>query len=54
MKIRHWKLGNLEHKIVPTLESIELWEKKIKELFPEDMGVVDIVSGPDLEIIIKE
>ncbi len=47
MKIRLWKLGNLEHKITPSKESIEKFQELLKDI-TED-GVKDIVWGPDIQ-----
>lgn len=47
MKIRLWKLGSLEHKIIPTKESINEFRKLLKDNLTDE--VVDIVWGPEVE-----
>lgn len=49
-KIRLWILGSLKHEIVPSKESVEKLERKIKEVVGEEEGVVNFVWGPDLEV----
>lgn len=48
-KIRIWKLGSLEHKILPTKEAVEKlagivlgWDRET---------TLDLVWGPDLELV---
>ena len=48
-KIRLWKLGNLEHKIVPT----PFAATKLRELLDaheEKGGTTDIIWGSDIEV----
>ena len=39
-KIRVWKLGSLEHKVLPTREAIS----KLKELLEENLGKQEILD----------
>jgi len=55
VKIRHWKLGSLEHKVFPTLQGIEDFEKKVKEQFKDDKSdTIDIVTGAEVELNVFE
>jgi len=55
MKIRHWKIGSLEHKILPTPTAIEELEKKIKVWFKDDLSdTVNIVTGAEVELNVFE
>ncbi len=47
-KYRLWKLGSLEHKIVPTKDALEKLRKIIAGIHPG--GVTDIVWGPDITL----
>lgn len=52
-KIRVWRLGSLEHKILPTEAAIN----KLKSLLAnidENGGVTDIVWGPDIDCIVVD
>jgi hypothetical protein len=46
--IRLWKLGNLEHKIVPTKEASE----KLASILKGHTGseTMDLIWGPDIEV----
>ncbi len=46
--IRLWKLGSLEHKILPTYAAIQ----KLREILSQSNSLefVDIVWGPDIEV----
>ncbi len=50
MKLRLWKLGSLEHSIVPTKLAIQKLEAKVKELTKDEVDVINFVWGPDLEV----
>lgn len=52
MKIRLWTLGNLEHKIVPTKESIQ----KLRDILAQnnDGEYQDLVWGPELSVTVLE
>jgi len=49
MKLVLWKLGNLEHKIIPSSESIDKLKKEINSL-DENEEVQHVVWGPDLSV----
>lgn len=48
-KIRLWKLGSFEHRVVPTAEGIRYLAKLIEKRDPKKD--FDLVWGPDLELI---
>lgn len=52
MQIRVWKLGSLEHMIIPTKESIEKFKETLSEVIKNGGG--DIVWGPELSVEIVE
>lgn len=47
MKIRLWKLGSLEHKLLPKEETIQ---RLADLLFDPNSEVKDIIWGPDIEV----
>lgn len=57
--IRLWKLGSLEHRIIPTRESIEYLSKILKharcayvgDKITQDENTLDIIWGPDLDVV---
>jgi hypothetical protein len=49
-KIRLWKLGSLEHKIVPTQEAIQTLREILQECEDSQKEVVDIIWGPAIEV----
>jgi hypothetical protein len=49
MKIRLWKLGSLEHKILPTKESVEKLNKILSDSVGKD-GTLDLIWGPELTL----
>lgn len=53
-KIRVWKLGSLEHKIVPTQEAANKLRTILAPLKDDKDCVLDIVWGPDLEVQVVE
>lgn len=48
-KIRLWRLGSLEHNLIPTKGSID----KLRRILSENIkdGVVNIVWGPELDVV---
>lgn len=54
MILRLWKLGSLEHKVVPTADNIKTLEEKLAFLFSSGKGTVDLVWGPDLTLEVHE
>lgn len=50
-KIILWKLGNLEHRIMPTQLAIDRLAKLIKEAPPGDFHVI---WGPDIEVVVLD
>lgn len=53
MKIRLWKLGSLEHKILPTQEAIQKFRDALKEYTEKD-GEYDLVCGPAITVELVE
>jgi len=50
-KIRLWKLGSLEHKVAPTVQAAERLADILRS---EDSGYLDIVWGPDIDVIVVD
>jgi len=48
MKIRLWKLGSLEHKIIPTQSAIQKLEAMLEDI--EGENEADIIWGPDVSV----
>lgn len=46
MKIRLWKLGSLEHKLMPTKETVE----RLANILFNTSEVKDIIWGPDISV----
>jgi len=53
MKIRLWKLGSLEHKILPTQKRIQEFRDVLKEWTEKD-GEYDLVWGPEITVELVE
>jgi hypothetical protein len=53
MKIRLWRLGSLEHKILPTRASIQRFRDMLKECTEKD-GEYDLVWGPEITVELVE
>jgi hypothetical protein len=49
-KIRIWRLGSLEHRIVPTPKAMNRLTKILQDKLPANPEVLDIVWGPELTI----
>ena len=49
-KIRLWKLGSLEHGVVPTKQAITKLRKMVEELTKDEEDVINFVWGPELTI----
>lgn len=51
-KIRLWRLGSLEHKIIPTKEAVE----KLRNILiqAQDEELTDLVWGPELSVEMYE
>jgi hypothetical protein len=50
-EIRVWKLGSLEHKLIPTREGIEEFRRMLKEEMKNNDGI-DVVCGPDVQLTV--
>lgn len=50
MILRLWKLGSLEHGVVPTVDNIKTLEDKLASIMSEGKDTVDLVWGPDLTL----
>lgn len=48
-KIRLWKLGSLEHKLLPSQEAVNKLREIIKQIDWNDNA--DIIWGPDIEVV---
>lgn len=48
-KIRLWKLGSLEHRIMPSRQAIETLQG-ILDGIPEGAKTADIIWGPDIDV----
>ncbi len=53
MKIRLWKLGSLEHRIMPTQQGLNKLRNVLKESTAKS-GEIDIVWGPELNVELIE
>lgn len=53
MKIRLWKLGSLEHRIMPTQQGLNKLRNILKESTAKS-GEIDIVWGPELNVELIE
>ena len=53
MKIRLWKLGSLEHNLVPTKEGIDKLRNILKEGI-KNGGELEIVWGPEIHCELVE
>lgn len=53
MKIALWKLGSLEHKLVPKKETIEALQELLNSATVNpNTGMIDIIWGPDIEVTV--
>jgi hypothetical protein len=50
--IRLWKLGSLDHKVMPTKESFEHLRKILENW--DGVSTIDIIWGPDLKLEVFE
>lgn len=50
MKIVLWRLGSLEHKILPTEAACQKLVDTLKETRGQDIDVLDLIWGPDIEV----
>jgi hypothetical protein len=49
--IRIWRLGSLEHKIVPSDEAIVAFKEALQYAHSQNSdGCVDIIWGPDIDV----
>ncbi len=53
MKIRLWKLGSLEHKVLPTQECVQKFRDVLKECTEKD-GEYDLVWNPAITVELVE
>ena len=53
MKIRLWKLGSLEHKVLPTQKAIQKFRDALKECTEKD-GEYDLVWGSAITVELVE
>lgn len=49
-KIRLWKLGSLEHRIVPNQDAVNKLQTILKSAHSSNDELMDIIWGPDLEV----
>lgn len=50
MKIRLWKLGSLEHGVIPTKQAITKLRLAVEKLTKEEKDVLNFVWGPDITV----
>jgi len=50
-KLRIWKLGSLEYQTVPTQAAFDKLAQMLKQAREIDDALVDILWGPDLQVI---
>ncbi len=50
MKVRLWKLGSLEYKLIPKPAALKKLEAAVKEATKDEKDVINFVWGPELEI----
>lgn len=50
-KVRVWKLGSLEHNIVPRPKAVKKLKKILKKILKKGSKTSDIIWGPDLEVV---
>jgi hypothetical protein len=50
MKVTLWKLGSLDHAIIPTNKAVNKLARILKKANKENLEEMDLIWGPDIEI----